>query len=126
MALFHYSSIFHLLVNSLVTSSNLSRTWKIPSSSSVSEPLHSFSLATEVSGTGCTITGTSATVSNKQESSSLLKKNKKFKNYFLVSYTKLFKTSKQWEQRGASKVANVRSWTMATKVYLSLEQAVLM
>ena len=82
MALFHYSSIFHLLVNSLVTSSNLSRTWKIPSSSSVSEPLHSFSLATEVSGTGCTITGTSATVSNKQESSSLLKKIKSSKTIF--------------------------------------------
>ena len=83
MALFHYSSIFHLLVNSLVTSSNLSRTWKIPSSSSVSEPLHSFSLATEAFGTGCTITGTSATVSNKQESSSLLKKIKSSKSIFL-------------------------------------------
>ena len=83
MALFHYSSIFHLLVNSLVTSSNLSRTWKIPSSSYVSEPLHSFSLATEAFGTGCTITGTSATVSNKQESSSLLKKIKSSKTIFL-------------------------------------------
>jgi len=35
----------HLLVNMLVTSSSLSRSWKIPSSSSVSTSLSSFSLA---------------------------------------------------------------------------------
>ncbi len=65
-----------------MTSSNLSWTWKIPSSSSVSKPLCSFPLATEAFGKGCTITDTSATVSNKQESSSLLE-NKIVQKLFL-------------------------------------------
>ena len=40
----------HLLVNMLVTSSSLSRSWKIPSSSSVSTLLSSFSLAALAAG----------------------------------------------------------------------------